>query len=449
MVGIDRRRNIPGQGGLRTFFDPALDFDLIAGCISAMAWRLAEHVTHGEIDNTVRGRIVGKIWFEGLEEPMVLDLEGDARRDLAGCRLVFQNPSPVALRGDLPDPRQNGIAVEVTASRKVKVPECTVEEMMDLSRQGLPFPWHWANALRIEWFCSTNGRVLVESATFRMEISPDKAWEMDEEEEARSMESAANAIAELDPANHEEAHAEDADLFDEDDLPQSAAEAEADMEAARMDLLIDRVNERMMEGDFDEDDWDRIYEEERERLRIESGEPEPEPLTAEEMAERESWLEEMNAIAEEAMENFEAGTDPDFKPHPLVEKCSALAMMLASTVNEVSWLDPDESLEHPLHTIVDGVQIASAKLAGALNTAADEEWPPEPRFAGHTLNRLKTARGHLREALTAIRVSEKQGLAPSRWLEIAAQEARIILGQVNELIDEVRRHLEEAERGNE
>lgn len=431
------------------FFDPALDFGLIAGCISAMAWRLAEHVSHGEIDNTVRGRIVGRIWFEGFEEPMELDLEGDARRDLAGCRLTFRNPAPVKLEAPLPALRQDGIAVEVTASRKVKVPECSVEEMMDLSRQGLPFPWHWANALRIEWFGNANGRMLVESAAYALEISADRSWEMDQEEESRAIESAACAIAELDPVDAGAPGAEDADLFDEDDLPQSAAEAEADMEAARMDLLIDRVNERMMEGDFDEDDWDRIYEEERERLRIESGEPEPEPLTAEEVAERESWLEEMNAIAEEAMDNFELGVDPEFRPHPLVEKCSALAMMLASTVNEVSWMDPEESIEHPLHAIVDGVQIASAKLAGALNAAADEEWPPEPRFAGHTLNRLKTARGHLREALTAIRVSEKQGLAPSRWLEIAAQETRPILKQVNDLIDEVRRHLEEAERGSD
>ena len=61
-----------------------------------MAWRIDEAVIHGELDNTVEGRTTGKVWLVGREEPIELELEGDAWRDLAGTKLKFFNRNPIA-----------------------------------------------------------------------------------------------------------------------------------------------------------------------------------------------------------------------------------------------------------------------------------------------------------------------------------------------------------------
>ena len=62
-----------------------------------MAWRIDEAVIRGEIDNTVEGRTTGRIWLAGRDEPLILTLVGDCWRDLAGTRLRFENPCPMAV----------------------------------------------------------------------------------------------------------------------------------------------------------------------------------------------------------------------------------------------------------------------------------------------------------------------------------------------------------------
>ena len=62
--------------------------------LGIMAFRIDEAVIRGEIDNTVEGRVTGRVWLLGREEPLVLNLEGDCWRDLAGTRLLFENPAP-------------------------------------------------------------------------------------------------------------------------------------------------------------------------------------------------------------------------------------------------------------------------------------------------------------------------------------------------------------------
>jgi hypothetical protein len=93
-----------------------------------MAWRFDKMVIRGEIDNTVRGSVTGTLWLLGREQPMTLDLVGDAWPDLAGCKLTFENPNP------MPQPQydeglamiQTGSVGDITASQKLKkllVPE--------------------------------------------------------------------------------------------------------------------------------------------------------------------------------------------------------------------------------------------------------------------------------------------------------------------------------------
>src|SRR5205814_1062292 len=97
-----------------------------------MAWRIHDHVVRGEIDNRVRGRVTGRIWLEGVANPLVLTLEGDAQPDLAGCLLTFQNPKPVARTTKAPACDQRGTAGDFTAARKVRIPDVPIEEFVRL-----------------------------------------------------------------------------------------------------------------------------------------------------------------------------------------------------------------------------------------------------------------------------------------------------------------------------
>ena len=148
-----------------------------------MAWRMEEQVVCGEIDNRTPGHVVGKIWFVGRDEAVELELEGNPWRDLAGHLLKFTNPD--AKPGDLSglSSYQQGQVGDITASRKVRVPDCTMEELMEFSKSKQPFPWHWGNSLYLEWFSVTNGRVVIEAAHYQLELNAEPAWIMYDEDE--------------------------------------------------------------------------------------------------------------------------------------------------------------------------------------------------------------------------------------------------------------------------
>ena len=57
-----------------------------------MAFRIHDSVVRGEIDNRVKGIVRGKIWVKGRPEPLLIELQGNAWPDLAGCLLTFHNP---------------------------------------------------------------------------------------------------------------------------------------------------------------------------------------------------------------------------------------------------------------------------------------------------------------------------------------------------------------------
>ena len=151
--------------------------------MDAMAWRLDDVVEHGMIDNSVEGTTTGKIWLVGRDEPLILSLNGDCWRDLAGTILEFENPEaePSADAVEL-DTEQTGIVGDITASRKMRVPELSESEMDEYDRQGRDIPFKWRNTLYIEWFSEINGRVLIEASTFDLNIS-EGVWDMDEDQE--------------------------------------------------------------------------------------------------------------------------------------------------------------------------------------------------------------------------------------------------------------------------
>ncbi len=404
----------------------------------------------------------------GREEPVTLNLEGNAWRDVAGHVLRFSNPTPKA--GDPDDLThfaavQHGVVGDITASRKVKVPECSMDELMEYYKARKPFPWHWGNSLYLEWHSEFNGRVLIESAHYTLELDSTATWSMTEAEEEAQREANGRAIMafteRLSGVSADELAA-GAELEDngegEDDDDETEAEAQADAEQARMDLLLDRVQARIERARDagEEPDFERIMGEERERLRLDRGEPEPEPLTPEEEAERAAWIAEMNAITEEAQaevgadswKRAEGADDPDEDDrwHPLVERCNGFGERMRKAVEAHRWLTATDAAEHPLRELLNGVMIAGGKLAGALGSAEDaEEWPPEVLFAGSVLVRLKKAREHLRDALAGLAAADEQGLADTRWRAEARREVTEILHDVRRLIAEVRAVLKDSE----
>ena len=140
-----------------------------------MAWRFHEHILRGELDNTVRGRVTGRIWLAGIAEPMTLDLRGDCAPDLAGCTLVFENPTPVPFTDAPPNLEQRGWVGDITASRKCKVHDVPMEEMRRLYKLRQPAPWHWASTLYLEWHSTTNGGITIQTADFKITVSV-PAW---------------------------------------------------------------------------------------------------------------------------------------------------------------------------------------------------------------------------------------------------------------------------------
>lgn len=148
-----------------------------------MAWRIEDAVAHGEIDNTVAGTTTGRIWLSGRDEPLILSLDGDCWRDLAGTRLQFENPTPkTSPDAEELDVDQSGIIGDMTASRKNRVPTVTEQEFNELYQNEEEIPYEWRNTLYLEWFSEINGRVVIESSSFLLGISPHE-WKMDEDEE--------------------------------------------------------------------------------------------------------------------------------------------------------------------------------------------------------------------------------------------------------------------------
>src|SRR6266566_4030554 len=160
-----------------------------------MAWRIHDSVQRGEIDNRERGVVRGKIWLHGLKEPVILELKGNACPDLAGCLLTFENPErTVPMRTDARmEPLQRGTIGDLTASRKVRVFDLPIEEAYERLKEKLPVPEHLANCLYLEWFSEANGRVVIESADFKLTISP-PAWRLSSEEEQQRQHEAAKGF---------------------------------------------------------------------------------------------------------------------------------------------------------------------------------------------------------------------------------------------------------------
>jgi len=403
-----------------------------------MAWRIDAAVVRGELDNRVRGRVTGRIWFAGCEEPVVLELTGNCWRDLAGRRLEFANPEPRPADLEKLAPLQHGVVGDISASRKVRVPDIPLDQLHLYYKTGREMPWHWANALYLEWFSERNGRVVIETASFDLKIVGEPAWEMSDTEEEAQRRANGAAMTDFMDRFAEAAEASAREVVDAtpaewDEKPQTEKEAEA--EQARGDKLADRIESRLRkEG---EDAYERILEEEIDRLHREEGHPEPTP---EQEAERAEWIEEMNRAAGEALANPDPEQEAESRArHPLVERVSEFSIQLRRTARDEGWIPQDATQEHPVVELLDATMIAGAKLAGALN---GRHWPPAIEFCAHTIVSLKRARGYLEDAMVALESCQEEKLIQPAHLGPIVVELTDCVQEADALIAELRARLE-------
>jgi hypothetical protein len=398
-----------------------------------MAWRIQDSVIRGEIDNRVKGRVRGKLWLDGHDEPVKLDLEGNACPDLAGCLLKFKNSAktfPIRKQPVFAQ-LQRGKIGNLSASQKARVFAVPDEEAFAMMDRGEKPPERIANALYLEWFSEGNGRVVIESADFQLTISPPQ-WRLSpEEEKQRAWDVEAgwggfvqqlNEALEKQKRGQKDPEAE----WDEHDYERFMKECDA-----RTDKYME-LQEKY--GDSDEAEakiakemgWDR---------KDESEAGDKEELMS---------VEEMNRITEEALNEPLPEPEPHREGidwirtadgnirHPLQYRCHESAM---KAWHECDELGLKESEDDDLQQFVFEFQTTGVKLGGALHGIAQGRGPRDGAF---TVAYLKRALDHLHKAQTGL-----EAVAPKKLLpEIMVSEARTELFEIREgilrLMDEFR-----------
>jgi hypothetical protein len=143
-----------------------------------MAWHIEEHVVRGEIDNRQRDIVTGRLWLDGMADPVVLNLRGNASPGLAGRLVEFVNqgktrpiPHPLA-------PVQHGFTGQMGVPGQIRVIDVSIEEACRLIAQKQPLAQHTAESLRLEWVDDTNGPVEINSADFKLTLSA-PLWQPD------------------------------------------------------------------------------------------------------------------------------------------------------------------------------------------------------------------------------------------------------------------------------
>jgi hypothetical protein len=398
-----------------------------------MAWRIEDAVAHGEIDNTVEGHTTGRIWLAGRDEPLILSLDGDCWRDLAGTRLQFENPSPRSNSdAEALDIDQAGIIGDMTASRKNKVPTVSDEEFHELYQNNRDIPHEWRNTLYLEWFSEINGRVVIETSTFLLTISPHE-WEMDEDaEEAQKLANLnsmrdfmAQVIRRRNPEGTEPDLAEELDEFAwEERLKESDRLTDAYQEVLEKyiedsdseqkeafvmgwDGLLDALADRDEAGDDEEDG--EFYSAEDDYSGFDDDESDPE-------------------VFEDGSEDEDSFTATE-EDHPLQAQAQELAMRAMDLIQR------DSEPGTPSYLLITNLLQVSGKLAGVLH-GKRSGYQPE---AGFVLAVLKRCLNWLNEAVGACQRLTALETDPDQ--RAALEHVRRSIFEIRDGIVEMRREL--------
>ncbi len=381
-----------------------------------MAWRIGDNVIRGELDNQTPGLVQGKIWLAGREAPLALRLSGNGHKDLAGCKLTFSNPAPkvdptVALNAE-----QTGVVGDMTAARKVRVIDNLDYEAI---KEDEPFTEHMANALYLEWFSESNGRVVIESTDYEIGIG-EPAWRLSPEDEARQHEANAEAMQSFMERISESFDPREEAAYNGD--PKNEFEWELFLRAS--DRRSTKLGE-LLEKYQDHPDRDR--------------------LVARGMGWKE--IEEMLDAQAAGVEDDEEGEDLDFEEseqedparaedsirHPLVTRLIDRSVALSELAGE----HRDDDLEE----MVGSFMVVGPKVAGAL-TIGDRDLGPDLNMSGLVVAKLKRAVAELSRALSAAnRLREAKRELPfslDEWITEMLESRQEILG----LMDDFRKKIE-------
>lgn len=381
-----------------------------------MAWRIADNIVRGEIDNQIPGIVQGKIWLAGREVPLALKLSGNGHKDLAGCKLTFFNPAPKVDPSLALKPDQTGVVGDMTAARKVRVIENLDYEAL---KNDQPFSEHMANALYLEWFSDTNGRVVVESTDYEVKIG-EPAWRLSSEDEVRQLEANAEAMQSFMDRITESFDPREEAAYNGD--PKDEFEWELFLRAS--DRRSTKLGE-LLEKYSDHPDRDRLIARGMGWKEIE------EMLDAQtESLEEEEEDEEMGF--DEPDEEEIARTERPIR-HPLVKRIIDRSVELSRLTENQRDDDIDE--------MVGAYMVVGPKIAGAL-TIGDHDLGPDLNMFGLVVAKLKRAIGELSRALTAanrLRDSKRElPFSIDEWITEMLQTRQEILA----LMDDFRKRTE-------
>lgn len=389
-----------------------------------MAFRIHESVVRGEIDNRVKGVVRGKIWVMERPEPVLLELAGNACPDLAGCLLTFSNPLPPVAHPHLESlaAEQRGTIGDLTASRKVRVFDVPMPEAYLMCKRGEKPAEHWANCLYLEWFSEHNGRVVIESADYHLEISAPE-WRLTPEEEAVRTLAAAQGM---------------------DGFVQKLTAAIEQQQEGQKDP----------EAEWDEHDYEKFLKESDARtdkyleLLDKYGDSE---AAAAEIAREMGWEMEADDEADTEMElpdEIEAAPDPEPDPlregidwirlpngdirHPLQHRCYESALRFS---REVEALNLEGAEDPGLVQFISGFLTAGVKLAGALDGIAKNQDTMAPAFV---VACLKRALDHVHQAQAGLEVVAPRRRLPESLVLAARQELFGIREEILKLMNTYR-----------
>ncbi len=400
------------------------------GMIGGMAFRIHDSVVHGEFDNREKGIVRGRIWVEGRAGPVVLELEGNAWPDLAGCLLTFTNPQPRIQHPHLASlhPLQRGRIGDLTASRKVRVFDVPLQQALDMIHREERPPEHMANSLYLEWFSQANGRVVVESADYQLTISTPE-WRMTPQEEAERATQAAAGMADfmqrLTEAveQHQRGQKDPEEKWDEHDYEKFLKECDARTE--KYGELLDKYgdSEEAQAQIAREMGWDRREQENGGELIS---------------------IEEINAIGGAAVDEPPPEPDPHREgidwirtgdgeiSHPLQHRCFESSVKFSKQARELGL----ESLrDKNLDQFLFEFQTTRAKLAGALAGMARGQGFSDAAF---TVALLKRALQHLHESQAGLEAVAPKKLLPETMIAEARKELFAIREGILHWMDEFR-----------
>lgn len=274
--------------------------------------------------------------------------------------------------------------------------------------------------LYLEWFSEGNGRVVIESTNFDLEISPPE-WRLtaaEEKQRAQDAEAGWQMFSQqLTEAveKHQRGQKDPEEPWNEHDYEKFLKESDA-----RTDKYLELIEKY---GDSDEAE---------EKIAREMGWARE--LTPEEAEEESRRIEEMNRICQEALNEPEPEPDParegidwirtddgDIR-HPLQHRCQESSVKFWKHADE---LGKKKSEDDDLGECIAEWLTTGAKLAGALNGIAQDRCTADAAF---TVAYLKRALDHLHKAQAALEAVAKKKILS----EEAVTEARKELFEIRE-----------------